>query len=61
MKLTKKQQEFIKGATTNSDACSEWKTKIKDAFPKLFKETELEAGKWYKDEDGDVFFVLEFL
>ena len=53
MKLTKKQQQFIIEATTNSDVCSEWRLSIKLMFPKLFiKETELvvgkmEKGKWY--------------
>jgi len=29
-------------------ACSDWKYMIEFEFPKLFKETELEVGKWYK-------------
>lgn len=55
MKLTKKQQQFIKDAYNSNDVCSEWKTKIKDIFPKLFKETELEVGKWYKTSSGNLF------
>ena len=46
MKLTKKQQQFIIEATTNSDVCSQWRTNIKETFPKLFKETEYKEGDW---------------
>lgn len=53
MKLTKKQQQFIKDAYNSNDVCSEWKTKIKHIFPKVFKETELEVGKWYW-RDGEL-------
>ena len=53
MKLTKKQQQFIKDATTHSEVCTEWRDKIKDAFPKLFENVELEVGKWYK-KDGEL-------
>lgn len=44
MKDSRKQ--FIKDG--HKAACSEWKTKIEKEFPKLFKETELVVGKWYK-------------
>ncbi len=57
MKLTKKQQQFIKDATTNSDVCSQWRTNIKETFPKLFKETELLVGKWYRS-GGNLFNVM---
>lgn len=49
MKLKKKQQQFIKEAYRSSDVCQGWKDKIKENFPKLFTETELEVGKWYKN------------
>lgn len=45
MKLTKKQQEFIKN--TYNRVCEDWQKEIKDEFPKLF-ENKLEVGKWYK-------------
>ena len=45
MKLTKKQQEYIKDAYNR--ACVDWKQEIKDNFPELF-ENKLEVGKWYK-------------
>ncbi|MCP4054727.1 MAG: hypothetical protein GY739_17110, partial [Mesoflavibacter sp.] len=47
MKLTKKQQEFIKEAATHPSVCNEWIADIKATFPELFK-NELEVGKWYK-------------
>ena len=46
MKLSKKQQKFIKDAY--SRACSEWKQEIKDNFPKLIEEPKLKVGRWYK-------------
>jgi len=58
MKFTKEQQQFIKDATTNSDVCSDWRTKIKETFPKLFKETELEIGKWYRDTTSKTCLIL---
>ena len=44
--MKKSRKEFIREA--HNHACSEWKQKIEKEFPKLFKTTELEAGKWYK-------------
>lgn len=41
MKLTKKQQEFIK--QTHNNVCIDWKEKIKEHFPKLF-EDEFKVG-----------------
>ena len=61
MKLSKEQQKFIKDATTHSEVCTEWRGKIKDAFPKLFEENELEIGKWYKWSDGSILFIEEFI
>ena len=49
-----KHKQFIKDAYNGKlglDMCSEWKEAIKEAFPKLFKETELEVGKWYHYSD----------
>ncbi|MCP4054683.1 MAG: hypothetical protein GY739_16855, partial [Mesoflavibacter sp.] len=50
MKLTKKQQEFIKEAATHSDVCENWKNRIKATFPELFNG--LKVGKWYKEKDS---------
>jgi hypothetical protein len=46
MKITKKQQEFIKDATTSSDVYEEWRVSIKLMFPKLFKEEEYKVNDW---------------
>ena len=43
--MEQSRKDFIKKAHDN--ACSEWKTKIKKEFPKLFKEDALVVGKWY--------------
>jgi len=67
MKLTKRQQEFIKEA--HEAACSTWQEKIENEFPKLFEKEELEVGKWYKlTEDygsylkkGMVFMFVNYL
>ena len=48
MKLKKKQQKFIKKAYNSNDVCQQWKDDIKKNFPKLFKDTELVVGEWYK-------------
>ena len=54
MKLTKKQQQFIKDLAENINDCF----LIKETFPKLFKETELVVGKWYKhDETGCEYLI----
>jgi hypothetical protein len=61
MKITKEQQEFIKEAYISTDVCQEWKDSIKENFPKLFKETELEVGKWYKQIDKyETDFLLNY-
>ncbi|MCP4055327.1 MAG: hypothetical protein GY739_20260, partial [Mesoflavibacter sp.] len=62
MKLTKKQQEFIKEAATHSDVCENWSNRIKATFPELFNG--LKVGKWYKktwhtDNDIDLFLAQD--
>jgi hypothetical protein len=59
MKLTKKQQEFIKDAYSHSDVSQTWKNLIKDNFPKLFEATELEVGKWYYNDYNQLWFVTK--
>ena len=59
MKINKKQKKLIKEAYNASYVCQDWKDKIKEAFPKLFKETKLEVDRWYRDYDGDVYYVKE--
>lgn len=44
--MKESRKEFILQA--HNEACTDWKTKIEKEFPKLFKETELVVGKWYK-------------
>ena len=56
MKASRKQ--FIKDG--HAAACSEWKTKIEKEFPKLFKETKLFVGKWYKRQiDNGLWFLTK--
>jgi hypothetical protein len=43
-------KEFIKQA--HKSACSEWKEKIEQEFPKLFKSIK-KANGWYKDEENE--------
>lgn len=50
MKLTKKQQEYIKDAYNR--ACSDWKQEIKENFPKLFKEDDFKAGDYFYSLDN---------
>ncbi|MCP4053820.1 MAG: hypothetical protein GY739_12295, partial [Mesoflavibacter sp.] len=62
MKLTKRQQEFIKEAAAHSDVCENWKNRIKATFPELFNG--LKVGKWYKktwhtDNDIDLFLAQD--
>lgn len=61
MKLTKKQQKFIKEAYTSPDVCKEWKGKIINNFPKLF-DVELKTGRWYKDANfpKHLFYLTRF-
>lgn len=47
-------KEFIIEEHTN--ACSEWKEKIEEKYPELFK-PENEVGKWYKNCYGALIFV----
>lgn len=54
MKITKKQQQFLIDAVDNTDVCQQWKTKVKDAFPKLFVKEGLEVGKWYKLASNEI-------
>jgi len=53
-------EAFIKEAYQS--ACSDWKAKLKDKFPEVFK-SELEVGKWYKWTDNyyktDVMFITK--
>jgi hypothetical protein len=50
-------KDFILEA--HESACSTWKTKIENQFPKLFPKVELEVWKWYKWKDtGDVFLYI---
>ena len=60
MKLSKKQQKFIKQAY--KDACQEWKIDIKKNFPKLFK-TCLKAGDWARviQKDHEQYDTIVFL
>jgi len=51
MKINKKQQQFLIDAVNNTDVCQEWKTKVKDAFPKLFVKEQYKNG-WYKHQNG---------
>ena len=58
--MKKSRKQFIKDG--HSAACQEWKTKIEKEFPKLFKETELVVGKWYKtNEKGTLWFLNNIL
>ena len=44
MKLTKKQQKFIK--QTHLEVCNDWQAKIEEAFPRLFEIEQFKKGDW---------------
>jgi len=52
-------ETFIKDAYDS--ACSDWKTKIKDKFPDVFKSIQLEINKWYKSDSGGLWFITDFI
>ena len=54
--MKQSRKEFIKKA--HKSACSEWKTKIENEFPKLFKEEALVVGKWYKHYSGGFNYLV---
>jgi hypothetical protein len=51
-------KEFIKQA--HESACSEWKEKIEQEFPELFKKDALVVGKWYRS-NGNLFNVMSVM
>ena len=56
--MKKSRKTFIKEG--HSAACSEWKLKIEEEFPKLFKNNGLEVNKWYtRTDDGRLWFVTK--
>lgn len=55
--MKQSRKEFIIEA--HKHACNEWKNKISDEFPELFKLKPLEVGKWYRRHDGNLWFLTE--
>lgn len=56
MKKFKITKEQIKKLSSQDQIVEEF---LEEWFPEAF-ETKLEEGKWYKDSDGDLFFITEF-